>query len=187
MRTRCTCSLKKSSRGTLCSPPPRIHSCHKTKLQIYLPLNPLNFGSSSVAGSHAEVSLIADGYDPLLGVPWLVQLMTQAPAGDSESTSLTFSQFTATAAERNNTPKAKWNHSGDPVKKHIWFTPSPTNHQVNHQNASTEVRYRCAIDRCWCGDSKGSSEDAPERQKEDHWNNLLVHFTGVNVTAWHWI
>lgn len=30
-----------------------------------------------------------------------------SPAGDSESTSLTFSQFTATAAERNNTPITK--------------------------------------------------------------------------------
>lgn len=30
--------------------------------------------------------------------------MTQALDGDRESTSLTFSQFTATAGERNNTP-----------------------------------------------------------------------------------
>lgn len=30
-----------------------------------------------------------------------------SPAGDSESTSLTFSEFTATAAGCNNTPNAK--------------------------------------------------------------------------------
>lgn len=70
-----------------------------------------------------------------------------SPAGDSESTSLTFSQFTATAAERNNTPITKWNHSGDSVWTTRWI-----------------ITARCHC--CWCVPQKAHTIQGLVQQRK---------------------
>ncbi|MEQ2210081.1 hypothetical protein XENOCAPTIV_008170, partial [Xenoophorus captivus] len=53
------------------------------------------------------VFLVADGYDPFIGSGVTGPVNDANSAGDSESTSLTFSQFTATVAVRNVAASSK--------------------------------------------------------------------------------
>lgn len=94
-------------------------------------------------------------------------------AGDSESTSLTFSQFTATAAERNNTPT--WSEATQWILWKIYNPPHLQQSSGKWSKRTTKISGHKILRRGWLrlrfpmsgpGDPSGNRVMVPRKNKK---------------------